>query len=358
MTVMEAFNALGLALLVYRLWPRTVQKQNAPIAWPGVSIIVPARNEEKTLPALLSSLTSLDYPNFEIIVLNDQSTDKTEQIASHFPVKIINGTPKPFDWFGKPWACHQASLASTKDYLLFTDADTVHETQSLKQAMAHLLASNAQGMSAPPFHLNPSFWEKLLGPFLCFLLALTDPYGRPRSKRLFAIGQYLLFERSFYTRIGGHMAIREEAIDDISLAELTLAHGGKWTVFNADSIYGVRMYESLKDFIAGWRRNFRGGLKLSSKFSAPEAALYFAALTAVREPSWITLTTTLLSLIFLAWIQRRYGRFSVWGIFLFPLSLILFTAVTALAMFDRVLQKPLVWKNRSYPSGQVPNFPA
>ncbi|RZA24261.1 MAG: hypothetical protein EOP10_10430 [Proteobacteria bacterium] len=158
--------------------------------------------------------------------------------------------------------------------------------------------------------------------------------------------------------MGGHQAIREEAIDDLSLAELTLAHGGKWTVFNDESIYGVRMYESLKDFLAGWRRNFRGGLKLSSKLSAPEATLYFSALTAVRDPSWITFATTLLSLTFLAWIQRRYGRFSVWGILFFPFSLILFAAVTALALFDQLLQKPLVWKNRSYPSGHVPNFPA
>jgi glycosyltransferase involved in cell wall biosynthesis len=344
----DCLNILGLGILAFRLWPRGLVPREKPTVWPSVSIIVPARNEAMTLPRLLASLSALDYPNYEVIVINDQSTDETENVAGRYPVTVLNGSPKPAEWFGKPWACHQASLTADGQYLLFTDADTVHEPHSLKTAMTEILATQAQGLSAPPFHLNPRIWEKLLGPFFCILLSLTAPFGRPRPKRVFAIGQYLLFERSFYKRIGGHQAIRGEAVDDLALAGLTLAHQGKWHVVNGNHLYGVRMYESLKDFIAGWRRNFRGGLRLSSKFNVVETALYISALTAFRDPRWVSLLTGSMGLIFLAWVQRRYGRFSVWGVICVPISLLVFTTVTALALWDQIAQKPLRWKDRSY----------
>lgn len=358
MAVIEILDTLGLGLLAYRLWPRRARETEALDRYPKVSIIVPARNEEKTLPLLLDSLTRLDYPDFEVIVLNDNSTDDTSTIAEQFPVTLIQGLPKPEDWFGKPWACHQASQIAKGEYLLFTDADTIHEEAGLKLAIEHMISTKAQGMSALPYHLNPASWEKLLGPFQSFLIALTHPYGRAKDKRLFAIGQYLLFEAQFYRAMGGHETIKVEAIDDLALGRLTLAKKGKWSVWRDRPLFKVRMYATVNDFIKGWRRNFRGGFRHNSKLSAVEVTAYMMALTAVRDPSIVTLGITLLSLGLFAFTQRRIGNFSILGVLLFPLSLIAFTLITLLAVFDLIFRKPLVWKNRSYPCDQVPNLPA
>lgn len=348
MTPTEILGALGLGLLTYKLWPRQAKARVALATYPFVSIIVPARNEERTLARLLDSLSKLDYPQYEVIVLSDNSTDQTEDIARQFEVTTLAGAIKPKNWFGKPWACHQASQVASGEYFLFTDADTIHERDSLRLAVEHMISNKAQGLSALPFHLNPAFWEKLLGPFQSFLIALTNPYGQPRDGQVFAIGQYLLFESRFYRSIGGHEAIKEEAVDDLSLARLTLAQGGKWTVWTQSPLFKVRMYETITDFVKGWRRNFRGGFRHNSKFGALEVTAYILALSAIREPSVTTLVITGLSLLLLAKTQGKIGNFSSLGVLFFPISLLAFTTITLLAVFDLIFRKPLLWKNRSY----------
>ncbi|MBC7658716.1 MAG: glycosyltransferase [Chitinophagaceae bacterium] len=338
----------GFLLLSFRLWPRAAADAPPLSLWPKVSIIIPARNEAHNLPLLLESLQSLDYPNFETIVVDDNSDDETARIAKSFGVHVITGAAKPEGWFGKPWACHQGSLAATGDYLLFTDADTWHKPESLKKALAECRQHNAQGMTALPYHSNPKLWEQLLGPFQLLLLALTHPYGLPKKGRVFAIGQYLIFDTLFYKQIGGHAAIRSQAVDDLSLAELVLAAKGRWFVYTGKNLYKVRMYTTLPEFLKGWRRNFRGGMEHNNALSSLEVVLYFMAMTIGFDGGKASLLLSVMTLILLAFTQRRIGNFSFLGIVFLPFSILLFTSISILAVYDRLRARPLHWKNRIY----------
>jgi len=339
---------VGLILLTLRLWPRGAGPQPRDRAWPKVSLIIPARNEEAHLPRLLDSLEAIDYPNLEIIVVDDSSTDATLAIAQRYPVQVVSGRPRPEGWLGKPWACHQGSLQATGELLLFTDADTDHRPESLKIAVATLLDQKAAALSALPFHQNPKLWERLTGPFQLLLIALTNPYGTPKKGRVFAIGQYLLFHRSHYDAIGGHEAIRSENVDDLALAGRILDVGARWVVYTGRSLYSVHMYETLMEFIQGWRRNFRGGMRHNSPLSALEVGLFFMAMTKGLDGEPLSLAISGMTVVVLALTQNKIGSFSIAGILLLPFSIILFTGISLLAVYDKVLLRPLVWKNRSY----------
>lgn len=345
-------GAMGLLLLLLRMWPRRKtgpKLKLLPSNWPKVSVIVPARNEEAMLGRLLDSLVALDYPELEVIVVDDCSTDRTFAVASSYPIRVLSGRERPDGWHGKHWACHQGAEAARGDYLLFTDADTVHAPESLRTAILELLASGSQGLTALPFHENPKFWERLSGPFYLLLLAATRPYGKAHPRQYFAIGQYLLFARSLYRSIGGHEAVRGIQAEDLALAKQVLLQGGDWQVHTGKPFYTVRMYGSLVEFVRGWRRNFRAGVQMGPPWAPIEMTLYIAALAGAgywKDPiAWALMGLTVMSMVPM---QRRLGRFSLLGPLLWPFSIGLFCLVTILALYDSVFRRPLVWKNRKY----------
>ena len=219
---------VGTAILIWRLVPRrrigpeSDKKLEGP--WPKVSVVVPARNEEHNMSRLLASLTNLSYPNYEIVIVDDQSTDQTKAIAESYGVRIIGSKPTPEGWNGKNWACHQAIPYLTGNVFLFSDADTEHHKDSLERAVSFLLSSKGSMMSSLPYHRVESWWEKLIGPFYTILLAATAPYS-PKPKRLFAIGQYLMFTRASYEKQGGHEAGFNQYPDDLALANACLQKG-------------------------------------------------------------------------------------------------------------------------------------
>jgi len=169
-------GALGLLLLIYRMWPRTFRPcMVQPASWPLVSIIVPARNEEKVIGPLLDSLTKLDYPHYEIIVVDDCSDDDTAVIARTYNVRLLRGKERPEGWNGKQWACHQGAMAAHGSYLLFTDADTVHHTTGLRRVLCEMLSSVLEGLTVLPQPQDRKSREPPTGRFVFFLLASTHP---------------------------------------------------------------------------------------------------------------------------------------------------------------------------------------
>lgn len=348
----------GAALWVYRAWPRHARQDHHhdlvadSRQWPKVSIIVPARNEERNLPTLLRSLRDLDYPDFEVIVVDDESTDQTYAIAESFGFQVISGAKRPEGWAGKPWACHQGAQHAAGDYLLFTDADTMHLKASLRQSIDFIQSSRAGLISTVPFHANPKSWARMLGPFQALLFTLTAPYQQAKPGRLFAIGQYLLFERGYYQRSGGHVAVKDEFAEDLALARHCLAQGGNYQLHWGRSWYHVDMYESFGDFFRGWRRNFRQGMKYSHALVFLETALLIAALAGAGqwfETRWAWLPTVV-SLGVVARMQVELGRFSNWGLLGFPIGISVFIGVSVAASWDRLTGRALVWKQRSYHS--------
>ena len=176
----------GAAVALGRLGGRLEADPPAPSAFPGVSIVIPARDEEHNLPSLLASLRAIDYPAYEVIVVDDNSSDRTAAVAEAGGARVLRGLPLPPGWNGKNWACHQAVKIATGELLLFTDADTVHRADGLRRAVGFLEAKNADLVSALPYHRCPTWWERLLGPFHALVLVATA-HRRPRPRRLYAV---------------------------------------------------------------------------------------------------------------------------------------------------------------------------
>jgi chlorobactene glucosyltransferase len=211
---------VGLFMTAYFRNPRGLPTAGSPGKGgaPFVSIIVPARNEEANIERCVSSLAALKYPAFEILVVDDESRDRTAQIVENLPsgnsseVRLIRGKPLPEGWFGKPWACWQGAAAARGDLLLFTDADTVHAPGLLSQAVCGLREEGADVVSLLGRQVMGSFWEQLLQPQFFMLLAFRFPRaGTPKKphqwKHAIANGQYILFKQEVYEASGGHEAV-------------------------------------------------------------------------------------------------------------------------------------------------------
>ncbi len=228
---------------------------------PLVSIILPVRNQAVTIGECMESLTHLNYQNREIIVVEGGSTDGTGKILQKYQGKVgfVDEEPLPPGWVGKNWACHLGFLKAQGQLLLFTDGDSVHSYDSLTRAVDYLQSSNIDLFSLAPRPILKSFWEKVLQPpiFLLIMLFVGGKWVNDDKKpNALGNGQYMLFRREAYEKIGGHKAVRDKIIEDYSLARLLKQSGMKLRVVNAPDAVGVRMYASLGEIWRGWRKNF------------------------------------------------------------------------------------------------------
>ncbi|XGC81218.1 glycosyltransferase family 2 protein [Bdellovibrio bacteriovorus] len=345
-------SLLGLSILFYRSKPLRRDFKFKPAQdLPLVSIIVPCRNEEKNVGALLTSLNRSTYPRIEIIVVDDSSTDSTVVVAKSFSkVNVLSADPKPSGWAGKNWACWTGALKAQGEILLFTDADTVHG-DGLIRAVGFLTANKADLISAPPFHLCKLWWEKYLG-FFHLLPLLVTAYGdQPKPGRVFAIGQYMLCTNESYFKAGGHKAIAQSLVDDIDLATLWMKNDYIYKVIPDFSLYQVQMYSSFKEFLLGWKRLLRLGLQRSKFATTLELILVFNLFLAVQ--SFQTLAAAFAGVLIVALAQRKNGNFNLLGAVLIPLNIILFTFITATSLLDVLRAKKIQWKEREYSASET-----
>ena len=245
-----------------------------------VSIIIPCRNEEKNLPNLINSLLYVGYSNLEVIIVDDASTDNTAKIAEDSPFKLVRIEKKEQGWSGKTYASFVGASQAKGKYLLFTDADTLLDENCIDRSISFMKQRKLSILSALPYHENKEAWEKCLSTFHLFLLAVTKPFAKNiNSKQFFAIGQFMVFTKESYEKYGGHKLIRNKLVDDLTIVKVYMDRGYSYGVYNGPSLFKVRMYSSLGDFIAGWRRNIRGGLKtLSFQMVFETICFYFAAI--------------------------------------------------------------------------------
>src|SRR3990172_8670592 len=196
---------------------------------PLVSVLVPAKDEQLNIADCLSSLLAQDYPNFEVLVANDRSRDRTAEIARRaatddYRVRVIDIAQLPPGWTGKTHALYQAVAHARGDWLLFVDADTRHEPENLSVVLQYAEQERADMVSLMPRLRNETFWEKVVSPLAAIVLTTLYPLVKVnKSKRRntgFANGQYLLVKRSAYETIGGHRAVRSEFVEDIELGRI------------------------------------------------------------------------------------------------------------------------------------------
>ncbi|HKJ01815.1 MAG TPA: glycosyltransferase [Longimicrobiales bacterium] len=244
-----------------------------PARTPPVSVIVPARNEAVNIRTLLASVTASDYPDFEVVVVDDRSDDGTGALARAHPkgnarrLAVVDGVELPEGWMGKPWACRQGADAATGAILLFTDADTVHGPDLLGRAVAALEEDEADVVTVAGRQLMESFWERLVQPqvFLTMVFRFYDAEATVRSGRwrdAIANGQFLMFKRATYEAIGGHESVKDEVVEDQILAQRVMREGHRLSLRLAETAFATRMYRSLGELVAGWSKNiFIAGLQ-------------------------------------------------------------------------------------------------
>ncbi len=198
---------------------------NNSTRFPKVSVILPARNEERYISRCLDSLLAQDYSNFEIIAINDSSTDRTGEIMKEYAARDprvvhIDAPSKPEGWAGKNWACHQGYKHAKGEVLLFTDADTEHSKSAMSMAVRQLVSQNLDALTAMPRLICNDFWTKITLPALAiFLHTRFSPLrvNDPNTKTGYFFGSFFAITRSTYEAVGTHEGVREELVEDGAL---------------------------------------------------------------------------------------------------------------------------------------------
>jgi chlorobactene glucosyltransferase len=240
-----------------------------PIAGIPVSVIIPARNEQGTIETVVRSILASDYRPFELLVVDDRSSDETagivERLAAADPrVRLVRGAPLPEGWYGKPWACEQGFHVANGELLLFTDADTRHAPELLGRAAAALRREQADLVTVAPHQRCVGFWERVVMPQIWLLLGLRyHPRRVNRARRpreVIANGQFILTTRAAYDAVGRHGAVRHEVAEDLALAQAYLRAGRRLHFAFAERLMETRMYQDLPQLIEGWSKNvYLGG---------------------------------------------------------------------------------------------------
>lgn len=235
-----------------------------PPAFPKVTILIPARNEENSIARCIGSLLAQDYPSFEVLVLDDQSNDGTrsilEQIASLHPtLKVLDGKSPPDGLLGKNWACAQLAQQAQGDLLFFTDADTFHHPQTLRASVTALLGARADMLTGFPRQEVHSWGERLIVPFFSWAILCFTPLELAYRLRLpalsSAVGQMMLFRREAYETIGGHKRLGLSIVDDLTLARRIKEAGLRWRVLHISDLITCRMYRNSREAFHGLVKN-------------------------------------------------------------------------------------------------------
>jgi chlorobactene glucosyltransferase len=248
---------------------------------PKVSVILPARNEAKHITQCVRSLLASRYPNFEVIVVNDHSTDGTVQLARDAAagdprLRVIENPDLPAGWFGKQWACHNGSLVATGDILLFTDADTRHGAELLPRSVNAMRARKADLFSVAGGQEMVSFWEKLIQPHIFgFIFARYGSSERisnsTRPSEKIANGQFIMVRRDIYDQAGGHEAVRSHVAEDLRLAQEWTRLGYSVQLIAGLDYMSTRMYDGLGEIIRGWGKNVYAAGRDAVPFTSPLA---------------------------------------------------------------------------------------
>ena len=245
-------------LLAPRLRPRV------PRELPMVSILVPARDEERMIEKAVRGFLAQTYPALEVIVVNDRSTDATGEILRRIAAEdarliVIDGAEPPERWLGKPWALHQAASRARGDLLLFVDADVLYSPGVVSAAVAEILDRDLPMLTLMPHIEMHGFWEHVAMPNLAvFGFSYISLWLANRSKiPALALGGGTgnFVRRSDYEAVGGHEALRAAVVDDMALGRLFRQKGRRTEVIVAKEMISVRMYHGLREIVHGFTKN-------------------------------------------------------------------------------------------------------
>jgi len=349
----------------------------APSDAPLVSVICPARNEEKHIAEFVRAALRTAYPRIELIVVDDHSTDGTGALArragaADARVRVVDPPPLPNGWFGKQWACHVGAQHARGEILLFTDADTRHAPDLVTRSVHAMRRRRSDLLSVAGTQEVLSFWERLVQPVVFSVLFTTfggtesvSRATRPRQK--IGNGQCFLVRREVYDALGGHEAVRHYVAEDLMLAQQWCAAGKRVHLVAGLEQLSTRMYSSLREIVAGWSKNvwaggryvlpahplIHGAFRLAMPMSAlPGIAPFLLMLLGwfgVVSPYWMTFGAIAYAAT-VAWAipALLVLRIPLWYALLYPVG-----AMVVMWIYVRASWRGarVEWKEREYRAG-------
>lgn len=313
-----------LAAGAWLLWRIPRPEQGSARPRPSLSIVVPARNEERSLPRLLGSLRPQLEGTDEVIVVDDDSTDDTAAVAAAGgATAVITAPPLPDGWTGKTWACHVGAGRARNGTLLFLDADVTVEPGGLGRIAAQL--SGAGGLvSVQPFHEVRRPHERLSAFFNVVALMGTG-MAAPGARTIGAFGPVMLTTAGHYGRSGGHAAVAGHVAEDVALGRRYRDMGMPVMLLGGRGTVRFRMYpDGLRSLVEGWGKNIAGGAAATPTLRLLLVVAWLSlCITAPLGPAWLYLAVVAQ----LWWMLRRVGSFGLPAALLYPIPLAFFLAL-------------------------------
>jgi chlorobactene glucosyltransferase len=337
---------------------------------PLISILIPARNEAENISRCLKSLLKQDYPNLEIIVLNDNSTDETCKVVNEIAqkdsrVRLVDGAPLEEGWIGKNFASHQLAKQAKGEYFIFTDADTLHFPKTVSSALGALIATKVDALSIYPRQIMVTFAERMTVPIINTALQCFIPFILIKKSKspLFctALGQFMMFKREVYEKIGGYETIKGHLVDDIQISKKVKKSGYKFMIFDGRNSIFCRMYKSLKGVIIGLAKSiypaFNGNVLALFSFTGVLTATLLVPFILLPLGAFLfdwpvaVIRLMIIQVIIVMAIKMifaiRYKQRMI-DILLAPVSMAIIDALIFVSFFQAKYGEGLSWKGRVY----------
>ena len=347
---------IAFSVLLFYRFPGLPPAKNGK-GFPTVSIIIPARNEEKNLQLLLEDLKNQSLKPHEIICVNDDSSDSTGAVAQAFGATLINLHGKPEGWTGKTWACQNGADLASGSLLLFLDADV----RLGKDGLARLVQANQAAdctISVQPFHTAREPYEQFSFLFNLVQIAANGT-TLPRNTSIGVHGPVLLIAKADYAKIGGHASVRQCVVEDMVFGQRLKQSCLPYQLFIGDEDISYRMYPGgLRSLVQGWVKNFAFGATETHPLVFLMIILWFGSLITV--PIYLVLSAVsadmpmlaVYGLLYLLWVfalgtlANRIGRFHVLPIIFFPVLVAGFLLIFIVSLITKVFGLPVRWKGR------------
>jgi chlorobactene glucosyltransferase len=345
---------------------------------PLISIIVPARNEARNIRRCLEALLVQDYPEYEVIVVDDRSTDDTPQILAQIqdghgekrpPLKIIQGVDMPPGWAGKPHALQQGVALAQGGWFCFIDADTFAEPNLLSSTYLTAIQHGADMFTMLTRQELVGFWERVIQPLVFTALSIGFPFERvndPDKPDAIANGQFILIRREAYQGAGGHAAVKERIDEDRALAAAVKGAGYCLLIANGWEVASTRMYTAFAEIWEGWTKNIYLGMQ--GKLGLLTFGAFVGLLGALALPAWLLLgmfwilsgggaaawivtLQTLLAWAFLLYYRVRAAEaFEIprWYALTLPLGSLMLTAMMFASTYKVLSGQGVSWRGRTY----------
>ncbi len=359
------------------LMPRLTYCQAVEAEQPFISVLIPVRNEARNVVRCLDGLLSQQYPFYEVIVVDDHSTDATPTILAHYAgldqrVRLVQAAQLPAGWTGKCHACQQAAAAARGTWFLFLDADTIPQPALLSRLIAYAQQQQLDMLSLFPFLELGSFWERLVMPPFIALIHAIFPFERlnapdARPDEVVANGQCILVRRSAYEYIGGHRVVSHEVLEDVRLAQSLRRAGFRTGAAAGQQDLRVRMYTSghevfeglTKNAVAGYRsggdRSFWAGMRQFVLAFGPLDLLILGLVLLISRGdvlAWAVvlhgIAALLVALSFWSWLLHTMYNVPRSYALLWPAGVLCYSIIALHSIWRVQSGRGVIWKGRTY----------